>query len=207
MADTPAGETVTPESLSNEGTPVATPVVNAADPAEVEKARKEAEQARMYANQLENKLKAKEAEEAAAKAKQLEEKEEFKTLYEQTQSQLKEIQDAQAAAERRAELNKASDALLAEYPANVQTIAKTAGLTLSDDSDEAQKAFKEKLEALKNTVGSPAPSANNPRPPANNASKPELLQRMRGGDQKATLEYIRELPSIKRMKEIAQNGA
>jgi len=59
MSDTtPNVETAKTEAPSNEVTPTATtPVVNAVDQAEVERLRKEAEQARMRANQLENELK------------------------------------------------------------------------------------------------------------------------------------------------------
>lgn len=206
MADTPTGETVTPEAPSNEPGTVAAPVVDNSN-ADVEAAKKEAEQARIRANQLENELKKLREAEEAAKAKQLEEKEEFKTLYEQTQARLKEIEEANVAAERNAELSKATESIYAEYPSNVIELAKTAGLSLSDDSEESVNALKAKLDTFKATVGSPTPSANNPRPLTPEvATKEELLQRMRGGDKTATLAYIRELPGIKRMKEIAQNG-
>lgn len=211
MADTPTGETVNPESLSNEATPAATPVaqapvVNAADPAEVEKARKEAEQARMYANQLENKLKAKEAEEAAAKAKQLEEEGRWKEIAEQSQAKLKEIEDAQAAAEHQAELKSATAEVMKDYPSNVAAAAEIAGLSLSDDTEEAHTALKQKLDALKNTVGTPTPSANNPRPQVENSDSAELLKRMAGGDKKAVSEYIQNMPAMKAWKDGVQKG-
>jgi len=208
MADTVNHtETVAPEPLSNDGNPSATPVVNV-DAAEVERLKKEADQAKMEAAQARNEAAKMKAEQESIKAKQLEENEEFKTLYEQSQAKLKEIEAEQAARERAAELKGQTEKVYAEYPSNVVELARTAGLTLSDDSDEAVSALKEKLDTFKAKVGAPTPSANNPRPEANNPSTNEqLLQRMRGGDKTATYEYIQNLPSIKRMKEIAQNGA
>src|SRR6185437_14544568 len=56
MADTPTGETVTPEAPSNSTGTTTAPVTDNSS-ADVEAAKKEAEQARMRANQLENELK------------------------------------------------------------------------------------------------------------------------------------------------------
>jgi hypothetical protein len=220
MADTPQGETVTPQAPSNEtGTTSAPPQVNTS--ADVEAAKREAEQARIRANQLENELKKREEADAAARQKQLEEKEEFKTLYEQTQARLKEIEDGQAAQERQSALNSATETVLKDYPANVQEVAKTAGLALSDDSEAAQAVLKEKLDAIKTQVGavSPTPSSNNPHQPAPGVTdRHELTKRNEqgispmaaagaNGDDRVIKSYIRDLPAIKRMKEIAQNGA
>jgi len=208
MADTPTGETVTPEAPSNSTGTTTAPVTDNSS-ADVEAAKKEAEQARMRANQLENELKKVKDAEAAAKQKQLEEKEEFKTLYEQTQSQLDELKRNAEAAERQAELSKASQDVLKEYPQNVQELAKTAGLTLTDDSEEAVKALKDKLDTFKNTLGTGStPRANNPRVISpEQATHEETMAKIRGGDKQALSGYIQELPAIKRMKEIAQNGA
>lgn len=207
MADTTPVETVTPEAPSNETGNTNTPsqVTVSAD---VEAAKKEAEQAKLRAAQLANEnAKLKEAQEAIQR-KQLEEKEEFKTLYEQTQARLAEIENEKAEQERKSLLEQASQNVLKDYPANVVELAKTTGLSLSDDSEAAVAIFKEKLDAIKSQVGAVAtPSANNPHNPAPAAAThEELMARMRGGDKAATYEYIRELPAIKRMKEIA-NGA
>jgi hypothetical protein len=221
MADTPTGETVTPEPLSNEGNPTATtPVVNAIDPAEVERLKKELAQAQMQANQLTNKLTAKEQEEAAAKAKQLEEKEEFKTLYEQTQARLKEIEDRDAANERSQHLTTETSTIFADYPETVVELAKTAGLGLTDDSDAAKAALKEKLDSFKARVGTSSPiTSNNPEAPVQTTDTQSLVTRTNKsegspmaiasarGDLTPQFEYIRNLKGIQRMKEIAQNGA
>lgn len=219
MADTPIGETVPPVAPSNEpGTPVAPPVVN--NSADVETAKRDADQARLRANQLENEnRKLKEAQDETQR-KQLEEKEEFKKLYEQTQSKLKEIEDAQAVNERQKELSTATDTVFKDYPENVVSLAKTTGLGLSDDSEAAQAILKEKLDAIQKQVGTPArPVANNPHNPGPQATdRNELVARSNlfegsamalasaKGDETAIKSYIHDLPAIKRMKEIAQNG-
>jgi hypothetical protein len=190
------------------------------DPAEVEKARKEAEQARMYANQLENKLKAKETEEAAAKAKQLEEKEEFKTLYETLKSQIDERDAKDAEKARREQLTTATEDVFKDYSADAIELAKTAGLTLTDDTDEARTALKEKLDAFQKKVGTsaPAPRGSNPRQDApqvvdrssltaadSNGVSPMALASAKGDDS-VTRQYISTLPAVQRMKEIAKGG-
>lgn len=207
MADTPTGETVAPVAPSNEPGTVPAPVMDNSN-ADVEAAKREAEQARIRANQLENEKKALEAKLAEQERQKLEEKEEFKTLYEQTQTRLAEIEAEQADKERKAALETTAQDVLKEYPANVVELAKVAGLSLADDSEESVNAFKEKLDAFKKQIAPNAtPSANNPHAPAPAAAtKEELLQRMKGGDKAAVNEFIREHPAIKRMKEIA-NGA
>lgn len=224
---TPTGETVEPGTLSNDGQTAATtvptaPVVNATDSAEVEKLKKEAEQARIRANQLENELKKKNDADEIARQKQLEEKEEFKTLYEQTQSRLKEIEDAQDAQTKKVALEAATTEVLKGYPANVQDLAKTAGLSLLDDSEESKTRLVATLDAFKEKVGSSSITAN-PNNPGSTApvvvNREELTARSHPGgespmaiasaqgDDSVTRKYISDLSAIKRMKEIANQGA
>lgn len=220
MADTPTGETVTPEAPSNAPGTTSAPVTDNTSSAELEAARKELEQARMHSNMLTNKLAEKEAAEAAAKAKQLEEKEEFKTLYEQTQARLREIEDAQSASERQAQLATATEEVYKDYSADAVELAKTAGLSLTDDSEAAKAVLKEKLDAFQAKVGtSPAGvRGTNPRnlPPEvvdrstltardENGISPMALAGAKG-DESVVKSYIRDLPAIQRMKEIARNG-
>jgi hypothetical protein len=220
MDGTPTGETVTPAAPSNAPGTTSAPVTDNTSSAELEAARKEAEQAKMRANQLQNQLAEKEAAEAAAKAKQLEEKEEFKTLYEQTQARLKEIEDATALSARQAELKSATDDLFKEYDPKVVELANVAGLSLHDDSDAAKAALKEKLDLFKQQVGPTAPAgSNNPHQPAPVVvDRNELVTRngegvspmaLAGakGDETVIKQYIRGLSAIERMKEIARNGA
>lgn len=219
MADTTPVETVTPEATSN-GTGTTTDPTQDNSSADVEAAKREATQAQLRANQLQNELEKFKQAQADAEKRQLEEKEEFKTLYEQTQSRLKEIEDAQSAQERQKELSTATETVFKDYPENVVAVAKTAGLSLSDDSQAAQAVLKEKLEAIQKQVGSPAkPVANNPHNPGPQATdRSELVARQNvfegspmsqasaKGDESVIQKYISELPAIQRMKEIAQNG-
>jgi len=146
MEDTPQGETATPQVLENNTNPsVTTPVVNT-DAQEM--LRKEAEQAKMRANQLENELKKFKDAQEQAKAKELEEKEEYKTLYEQSQAELNRQREEREQSERQKTLSAEKDALLADFPEAVKAIADEAGLQLTDDSDEAKATFKAKLDKI-----------------------------------------------------------
>lgn len=211
--DTTQVETAKPEAPSNEAGNTPAPSADNKS-ADVETAKKEAEQARLRANQLQNELDKIKADQEAARQKQLEEKEEFKTLYEQTQSKLNEIENAQAEAERRSALTAATDELFKEYPSNVVSLAKTAGLSLTDDSEEAKTALKEKLDAFKENV-SPAPTVtpNNPSETQSAVTPEQIKSSMSEARKNETVvtretmsNYILELPAIKRMKELA-NGA
>lgn len=221
MADTPTGETVTPEAPSNAPGTTSAPVTDNTSSAELEAARKLLEQAKMRENQLANQLAEREAADAAAKAKQLEEKEEYKTLYEQSQSKLNEVQEAQATVERQAQLKTATEEVFKGYSADAVELAKTAGLGLAEDSDTARASLKEKLDAFQAKVGGspPRPGANNPR-----QTTPEVVNRQElttrnadgvsplalaqaKGDESVLRQYVRGIPAIGRMKEIARNGA
>lgn len=218
MDDTTTVETATPQAPSNEpGTAATPPVVTSS--ADVEAAKKAAEQATLRANQLENENKRlKEAQEAAA-TKQLEEKEEFKTLYEKTQAQLTELTSANESAARQTQLTSATETVLKDYPPEVVDIAKTAGLSLGDDSETAQTAFKEKLDAIKAKVGGGSPVAsNNPSTPAQQELTREQLT-TRGedgisplawagakGDESVARKYAGTLSAVKEMKRMAGYG-
>ena len=83
MSDTtPIVETVKTEAPSNNATPTATPQVNAVDTAEVERLRKEKEQADMRIRQLENEAKKRQEADEATRLTQLEEQNEWKTVAE-----------------------------------------------------------------------------------------------------------------------------
>lgn len=214
---TPNGETPVSPAPSNEPSnpSVPAPVNSGVD---VEQAKRETEQARIRANQLENELKKMRDEQEAARLKQLEEKEEFKTLYEQTQARLREIEEASTRAEQQATVATATAEILKDYPDNVVELAKTAGLTLTDDSEAAKASLKAKLDSFKATVGTNPVTPNNPSNPTPNPNRDELAKRdnlwegspmaraAAAGDLQPQYEFIRGLPSIARMKEIARNG-
>lgn len=214
MADTTPVETA-PVAPSNEPATVATPPVVTSN-ADVEAAKKAAEQATLRANQLENEnRKLKEAQDAAA-TKQLEEKEEFKTLYEKTQAQLNELTTAQESSARQAQLSTATETVLKDYPAEVVDIAKTAGLALSDDSEASQTLLKEKLDAIKAKVApGTTVTSNNP----SNPTQPQLTREqlvMKGddgvspmawagakGDESVARKFAGSLSAVKEMKRMA----
>lgn len=161
MVDTPNGETGTQGDLENKANNQGTPPVVKTEVGEVEKLRKEKEQAEMQANMLRNQLKAKEEAEAERKAKELKDKEEYKTLYENTQARLDEKEAEEAAREKKEALRKASEEVLAEYPEEVKLLVKETGLELSSDDESSKEIFKQKLDKINTTVGKQKVSPNN----------------------------------------------
>jgi len=168
MADTPnPGETATQPTLENNNGQPATPVVEKkTDDGEVERLRKEAEQATMRANQLANQLKAKEDAEAAAKAKQLEEQNEYKTLYEQEKAKREEADREREAEEQRKAVTETRQNILSDYTDEVKEAAKDLGLDLTEVTDNAVTEFKGKLDKLQTRIGSQRVTPNNPGTPS-----------------------------------------
>lgn len=207
MADTPTGETANPGDSKTDGQPTAAPAANAVDPAELERIRKEAEQAKMRANQLQNQIdEAKKAEEAR-KAKELEEQNEFKSLYEQSQARLKEIEEAQERENRQKELDSGTQEVLGQFSQEVVEIAKEAGIALNDTTDEAKAQLKEKLEKIQSKVVKE--SSNTPNNPntSTTVSQDQIYEQMRYGDpktrQSAKSQAINSLEAVKQMKQMA----
>lgn len=216
--DTPStGETATPGNVSNDVSTTAPNVDNSSAVASLSK-----EQIEMRANQIANSRieEARKKLEDELKAQRLKEKEEFKTLYEQTQSKLDEFEARQNAEQKRQSLAKTTEELLGGYDEKVVKLAKTAGLALSEDTDEARNALKEKLEAFKAEVSpsNPRVTSNNPSSPApitvdrasltaraEDGSSPMAIAGAKG-DESVSLQYIRSLPAVQRMKEISQQG-
>lgn len=158
--ETPSGETQVVTDPKTNATPTATQP-SAVD-AQLERLRKEAEQATMRANQLANQLKAKEEAEAAAKAAELEEQNKFKDLYEQEKAKRLAVETAQAEAERKASLKEAADKLFAQYPEQVKSLAEKTGMTLTGADEDDIAAFKARLDEVNSLVKQPKVTANNP---------------------------------------------
>lgn len=213
------GETGTAPAPSNEPGNTPAPVADNKS-ADVEQAKREAEQARIRANQLENEKRALQEKLDAQERTKLEEKEEFRTLYEQTNAKLNDVLEAQASQDRLKELATATDEVFKDYSPKAVELAKVAGLGLTDTSETAVNALKEKLDVFQGEVGSApaAPSPNNPYQPAPTVvDRHELTKRNEhgvspmaaasaNGDESVVRAYIRELPAVQRMKELA-NGA
>lgn len=197
MEDTPQGETGNQQPLENNTNPsVTSPQVNT-DAQEM--LRKEAEQAKMRANQLENELKKFKDAQEQAKAKELEEKEEYKTLYEQSQAELNRQREEREQSERQKTLEAEKNVLLAEFPEAVKAIADEAGLILTDDSDEAKASFKARLDKIAEKVGDTAKvTPNNTRSVTNDKSREELIaEYRRTGDMSAMNAAINNLSFVK----------
>lgn len=137
---------------------------NASDPAEVERLRKEAQQQTMRANQLQKDLEARKKADEEARQKQLEENEQFKDLWEKEKAEKEALISERETARRKAELQAETSNLFKDYSPAVQKLAVTAGLSLSDDSDEAKADLKAKLDTFSSEIGSPRVEANNPPP-------------------------------------------
>lgn len=161
---TPAVETANPQAPSNGTSTVSAPSQDNSN-VSVEAAKKEAEQARMRANQLENELAKIKADQAAARQKQLEENEQWKTLAEERQAELDMVKADQSQKEETARLQAETKTLLDEYPLAVRELAETAGLSLPEDSDEAKAKLKAKLDTFAQKVSASAKvEPNNPAP-------------------------------------------
>lgn len=204
MTDTPNSETVVVPK--NDATPsVPAPQVNTVDTAEVERLKKEAAQATMRANQLQNQLDKKAAEDEAAKLKQLEENNEWKSVAEQNRAKLEALEAEREAEQRSKELATAKQEVFKEFPAEVIELAEETGLSLTDTTEESKEALKAKLEKIQSRVVTKAVvtpnNPANPNPP--DADRAEKLRRMAHGDKQARAEIISSIPGVEAMRKMA----
>ena len=207
MADTPNGETVTPgDSQTQVQTPA--PVTgNASDPAEVERLRKETEQANLRIRQLENEKAAREKLEEEAKRKQLEENEEFRSLFEQEKAKRQGLESEAEEQVRKATIEKEQDDILKEFSAAAVELAKDTELSLTDESEEAKTAFRTKLEKIQSRVAANGRVTPNNQGASTAGSKTteELLQEYATTGRKSS--YVEAVGSLKWIQQAkAQNG-
>lgn len=205
MEDTPkTGETANPKPLENNASQPSAPqpVVNTVDQAEVERLKKEAEQARMRANQLENELKKKKEAEEAAKLKQLEEQNEWKSVAEQERAKREALEQEREAEERAKTLSTAKQEIFKGFPAEVIEIAEETGLGLTEDTDEARAALKEKLDKINaRVVKTSTPGPNNPQTPSPvAANRQELIKQAKYGNREARMKVISTIPAVQEMR-------
>jgi hypothetical protein len=206
MSDTtPTVETVKTEAPSNEVIPTAAPVANAVDTAEVERLKKVAEQAQMRANQLENTLKKKAEEEEAARLKLLEENNDWKSVAEQNKAKLEAYEAERDAEQRSKELSTATSEVFSTFPTEVRELAEEMGVGLTETTEEAKEALKQRLEKIQaKVVTEKKVTPNNPSNPTGpNASKAELIERMKYGDKAARSQVIASLPGVEAMRKQA----
>lgn len=203
MADTPtAGETVATEALKNDAGTTTAPITDNGSTAEVERLRREAEQAQMRANQLQNELTQRRQAEEEAQRRQLEEKEEYKTLYESTLAEKQRLENERVEAQTQTERQTAQTELLKDYPSEVADIVATTGLSLAGVTDADKEAFKSKLDVLaERVVPGTKVAGNNPAPTVKaDDSKKQMLDGMKVGFKPAAGQYISSLESIKEMR-------
>lgn len=210
MADTPKeGETVTPGDSQTTVTTTSAPVVDNAGAAEVERLRLEKEKADLRIRQLENKLTAREKDDEDAKQKQLEEQGKFEDLYKKAEEERNNLIRERDDAAKQTNLNKTREELLSKFPTNVQEIAETTGLSLTDDSEEAVADLTKKLESIASKVPKDTRiQGSNPAPVTDTAPEREqLVQKMRfdNGEvrRNAVREAIRTIPGVDGMRKIA----
>ncbi len=208
MADTTPVETVTPgDSQTPTVTTTSVPATDNASAAEVERLRKEKEQADLRIRQLENQAAARQKADDEAKAQQLEENEQFKDLWEKERAEKETLIREREDATRRAALESATNTLLKDYSPAVQELASTAGLALTDDSETSVAELKSKLDTFASKLGSPKVVANNPAPsgaPVDDRSQQVKVMRMNNVPtavrNSATRKAVSGLESIKAMK-------
>ncbi len=207
MADTPAsGETVTPPAPKNDITnpPAPATVKPEESIAAIAEARKEAEQARMRANQLENQVAELRKADEERNRKQMEANEEWKQLAEQEKAKRESLESEREADKKAAELKAATSDVFAGFPAEVLEIAKEAGMALTDTTDEAKEALKAKLQNIQAKVVSDRPvTPNNHAKPSNAQDRAALIAQMRAGDKDARAKVIGSIPGVEAMRKMA----
>lgn len=204
---TPNGETAPIEQVSNNTPTVTAPVIP--DPALAE-ALKKAEQAEMRNRQLENEKATRDKADEVARQKALEENNEFKTLYEREKEARENLERANETSTKQAAIDAAKNKVLADYSQEVKDIAEVSGLSLNDDTPEAQADLKTKLDS----IASKLPQTPVKRVQGNNgvqtpvssdqAEDAKLYQRMRFTDKAvsdaAKMSVISKLPALDVMR-------
>lgn len=209
MAGTSKDETVTQGDSQTTVTTATTPdpapaVQDNGSAAEVERLRKEAEQKELRIRQLENEKAAREKAEQEAQQKQLEEQNEFKSLYEQEKAKREAIENERLEAEAKESKRLAEETIFAEFSQEAIEVAKEAGLSLKDDSDEAKADFKERLSKISQKVASNAGvTPNNPGVQEQPVDRSEQLQQMRAGNKQVRDQVINSLPVLDVMRKQA----
>ncbi len=196
-------ETAPKEALNNNGSPAeATPKQEDANAAIVEQLRKEAEQAKMRANQLANELEAKKQAEEEARQKQLEEQQEYKTLYEQSQEQLREVAEAKERNEKAQKIAEQQAQLVTQYSDAVLKVAETTGLSLTDTDEESIKAYTAKLDTIQEQVGKGAKVTSNNNNPVkvDTEDRGAFIEQAKQGNKQAIDQAIGTLGFVKAWK-------
>lgn len=174
--------------------------------AELEAARKEAAQAAMRANQLENQVKELTSKIAANETERLQEKEDYKSLWEQSQSRLNEFVEREEKKAFQAEVSKKQEELASQYSEEVLDIAKTAGLSLNGVDDADVESFKAKLDAISEKVSKDVKNTpeNHAKPIDGDIDRAQALERLRQGDKTAVTDAVQSLGFVKAYKKATE---
>lgn len=195
----PVNET---KPLENNATPPAPAQTGNAGSDEAEKLRKELEKANMRANQLQNKLDETAAEKAERERKELEENQKFKELADQERARADALEEGIKERERKASIDAATEQIFADYNEDVVELAKEAGISLTEASEEAQTALKAKLDKFADRIQSKrTPSPTNPQTSQPGNSKQQAMDnyianRGKAGEMAAFAELAKTIPSI-----------
>jgi rRNA maturation endonuclease Nob1 len=146
--------------------------VDTPDPAEVERLRKENQKLQMEINQRRNKEKELETARERAEREALEKEGKWQELAEKLQAEKEAQAQAERQREQQKEVDEFRDKIIADYPTEVQDLAKKLGTNWDDAADygTAETQLRSKLEVLKEAVvtstGEDAPQihSNNPAP-------------------------------------------
>lgn len=188
---------------------------NTLSQAELQEQLKKERQERMAQNAELNRLRKAEedrkAADAEAERKKLEENDEYKTLADRERERAEEAERKLAERDKAETLGKAQKEILGGFPQNVADVAATAGLTLTDDSEEGKAAFTEKLNAIAKKINADKKvKGNNMRPeaPDTSAESVDAINRIRFGDRSAETwhKVLKDNPGIRGMKKLAENA-
>lgn len=206
MTDTPTtpGETAKPgDSQTTVTTTTPAPAGNAVDQAEVDRLKKEAEQATLRANQLANQLKERDDKAAEDERKRLEEQNEWKTVAEQNQAKLDAYESEKKAEAEKKEREEAKTAIFKDYSEAAIDLANDAGVDLADTSEEAQAKLRSTLDKLQAKVADKPVTPNNaPNNTPGTASRGEILQEYAKDGRERTFDAaLQTIPGLQAMKQ------
>lgn len=197
------------EKLKNESNNVSSDP--AALRAELEKERRERALERQRLNQLENEKKAREDTDREIERKKLEEDGELKILADREKERADEAEKKLAERDKSESLSSATSEIFAKYPKNIQKVAKSAGLSLTDDTEEAKTALTTKLDAIAKDINSNQRVVGNNMPPESQNNTPErtlALKRLKFGDksQETMHDLLKDNAGIKGMKRMYEES-
>lgn len=210
MADTGTQPETNQEPLAPEVTPSAPAKDNTQLSADAD-ALKKAQQLEMERNLLRKKIDALEKEKSERERKELEEREDYRSLAERAIAEAEALRKEKEDAEKSQAVKLATETVYSGFDAKVVEIAKTAGISATDDSEEAQAALRSKLEAIQEKVGitkQPTPTPNNPSVQTPEGfDKVKTYERMKWDNptirNAAVKTAVGNLESIKAMKQIS----